>query len=70
MGSVQWVSSLRVVIKAPAYPAIGVVAPGAIAREAAFVVTVLVTAGAGARCILEGCGAVTFFAWHNGMTTD
>jgi len=61
---------LRVVIKTPAHPAIRVVAQRTIARQAAFMVLILVAARACARGLLEGGGAVAFLAGDDGVTAD
>src|SRR5215475_1066728 len=61
---------LLVVIKAPARPAIWVVAGGAVAPQPAGMVDVLVAAAAGARGILVGLGPVAAFAGHGGVQSD
>src|SRR5262249_60510014 len=58
VGAGQGVAGLPIVIKAPARPAVGVVAGRAIGPQAPGVVQILVAAGAGPGGILEGRGLV------------
>ena len=53
MRAIQSESGLRVVIEAPAHPSVRVVAHGAIARQAAFVMLILMAARTCAWCFLE-----------------
>src|SRR5262245_2609711 len=70
VGAGQGVGGLFVVVEPPARPAVGIVAGRAIGAEAAGVVEVLVTAGAGAGGILEGGGAMAGLAGDGGVQTD
>jgi hypothetical protein len=67
----QRVAGLRVVIKAPPRPAIGIVAERAIRwAEATLMVLVAVAGGAIQRRALERRRAMAFLARHNGVATD
>lgn len=70
MRAIQCEPGLRVVIEAPAGPSVWIVAHGAIAGQAAFVMLILMAARAGARRILERGRAVAFLAWDDGVTPD
>jgi hypothetical protein len=70
MGSGQGIARLNVVIEAPAFPAVRVVAKRAARSEAAFMVAVAMTGLASQRCALEPQRAMAFFAGHDGMMSD
>jgi hypothetical protein len=70
VGPIQDVARLGIVVETPTDPAIWVVAERTIGGEAAFVMLILVTTGAGARCLLEGGRAMAFLAGHNGVAPD
>ena len=61
----QWIFCLRVVIKSPASPAVGVVTKTAIGSKATLVVIILVAARASDRGSLERCSLMAFFAGND-----
>jgi hypothetical protein len=63
----QRIFCLRVVIKSPASPAVGVVTKTAVGSKAALVVIILVAACASDRGSLERCSLMTFFARNDGV---
>ena len=70
MCSVERVTCLRIVIETPARPAVRVVAQGAIPRESAFVMGVLVAARTDARRVFERSRAMAFLTGRDRMTAD
>jgi len=70
MRSVERITGLRIVIETPTRPAVRVVAQGAVAREAAFVMSVLVAARTGARRVLERSGAMALLAGRYRVTAN
>ncbi len=70
MGSRQGVARLRVVVVAPALPAVRVVAKCAIRPQPAFMMPVAVAGVAIQRRALELLRAMTFLARHDGMASD
>src|SRR5262245_61365846 len=70
MRPIQSEFGLRVVIEAPAHPAVRVVAHGTIARQPAFMVLILMAARTCAWCFLERARPVAFLAWDDGVTSD
>ena len=65
MRSGQRIFCLRVVIKSPASPAVGVVTKTAIGSKATLVVIILVAARASDRGSLERCSLMAFFAGND-----
>ena len=65
MRSCQRIFCLRVVIKSPASPAVGVVTKIAIGSKATLVVFILVAARANDRGSLERCSLMAFFAGND-----
>ena len=67
MRSGQRIFCLRVVIKSPASPAVGVVTKTAIGSKATLVVIILVAARANDRSSLVRCSLMAFFARNDGV---
>ena len=63
----QRIFCLRVVIKPPASPAVGVVTKTAIGSKATLVMIILVAARANDRGSLERCSLMAFFARNDGV---
>jgi hypothetical protein len=63
----QRIFCLRVVIKSPASPAVGVVTKIAVGSKTALVVIILVAARASDRGSLERCSLMAFFARNDGV---
>lgn len=70
VGTGQRVARQRVVIVAPAFPAIRVVTKPAVRSQAAFMMTVAVAGVAIQRRALELQRAMTFLASHDGVASD
>ena len=67
MRSGQRIFCLRVVIKSPASPAVGVVTKTAIGSKATLVVIILVAVRTSDRGSLVRCSLMAFFAWNDGV---
>ena len=70
MRPIQNVSGFLIVVEAPAGPTVGIVTRCAVAREAAFMMSISMAIHAGARRILERRRAMAFLARHDGVTPD
>ena len=70
MRSGQWIFCLRVVIKSPASPTVGVVTKTAIGCKAAFVMIILMTARTNDRGSLVRSSPMAFLARHDRVPPD